>query len=74
MRNIGSCLMTKQERKICEEGKASDDMRSEYRQDEMGKGVRGKYYSAYKAAQNIVLPDPEMTNTNPGTEAVDEAD
>jgi hypothetical protein len=36
-----------------------DEMRSEYKREDLGKGVRGKYASAYAKAHNIVLLDPE---------------
>jgi hypothetical protein len=45
-------------------------MRSEYSRGDLGKGVRGKYYSAYKEAHNIALFDPEAAKTFPSEEAV----
>jgi hypothetical protein len=53
--------------------KESDDMRPEYKPEDLGKGVRGKYYSAYKEAHNIALLDPEVAKAFPSEEAVNEA-
>ncbi len=40
--------------------KVKDEMRPEYQREDLGKGVRGKYASAYAKAHNIVLLDPEV--------------
>ncbi len=53
------------------EGK--DEMRSEYRREDLGKGVRGKYYEAYKEGHNLVLLKPEVAKAFPSEEAVNEA-
>ena len=50
-----------------------DDMRPVYKPEDLGKGVRGKYYSAYKEAHNIILLDPEVAKAFPSEEAVNEA-
>ena len=50
-----------------------DEMRSEYRREDLGKGVRGKYYEAYKKGHNLVLLKPEVARAFPSEEAVNEA-
>ena len=50
-----------------------DEMRSEYKREDLGKGVRGKYGSAYAKAHNIVLLDPEVAKAFPSEEAVNKA-
>ncbi|MCO6434014.1 hypothetical protein [Nitrosomonas nitrosa] len=41
--------------------KVKDEMRPEYKREDLGKGVRGKYVvTAYAKAHNIVLLDPEV--------------
>jgi hypothetical protein len=53
--------------------KKSDDMRAEYRREELGKGVRGKHYAAYKKGSNLVLLSPELSKIFPTNEAVNAA-
>lgn len=53
--------------------KIKDEMRSEYKREDLGKGVRGKYASAYAKAHNIVLLDPEEAIALPNEEAVNKA-
>jgi hypothetical protein len=36
-----------------------DDMRSEYRREDLGAGVRGKHFDAYQSGTNIALLDAE---------------
>ena len=50
-----------------------DEMRSEYTREDLGKGVRGKYYEAYQEAHNLVLLRPEVASVFPPEEAVNEA-
>lgn len=50
--------------------KKSDDMRAEYRREDLGKGVRGKHYAAYKKGSNLVLLSPELSKIFPTNEAV----
>lgn len=54
-------------------GKMKDEMRPEYKLEDLGKGVRGKYSSAYAEAHNIVLLDPEVSKEFPSKESVNEA-
>ena len=53
--------------------KVTDEMRPEYKREDLGKGVRGKYASAYAEAHNIVLLDPEVAKAFPSEEAVNKA-
>lgn len=48
-------------------------MRPGYAKDDLGKGVRGKYLTAYAEAHNIVRLDPEVAKAFPGEKAVNEA-
>lgn len=50
-----------------------DEMRSEYKREDLGTGVRGKYYEAYKEGHNLVLLKPEVAKAFPSEEAVNEA-
>ena len=48
-------------------------MRSEYKRQDLGKGVCGKYHDAFKETHNIVLLDPDVDRAFPGEEAVNRA-
>ena len=50
-----------------------DDMRSEYKREDLGVGVRGQYYQAYSEGHNLVLLRPEVAKAFPSEEAVNEA-
>jgi len=50
-----------------------DEMKSEYKREYLGSGVRGKYYASYKASHNIVLLQPEVAKAFPTEEAVNNA-
>jgi hypothetical protein len=54
-------------------GKDKDEMRSEYRREDLGTGVRGKYYKAYTESHNLVLLKPEVAEAFPSEEAVNDA-
>lgn len=51
----------------------ADDLRKEYRREELGKGVRGKYFSRYSRGTNLVLLDDRVAKAFPTAEAVNEA-
>jgi hypothetical protein len=53
--------------------KVTDEIRPEYKREDLGKGVRVKYASAYAEAHNIVLLDPEVAKAFPSEEAVNKA-
>jgi len=50
-----------------------DEMKSEYKREDLSVGVRGKYYEAYKESHNIVLLQPEVAKAFPTEEAVNKA-
>ena len=52
---------------------AKDDMRAEYRRDDLGPLVRGKYAARYAKASNVVVIDPALTKAFPNSEAVNAA-
>ena len=53
--------------------KKVDEMRSEYRREDLGKGVRGKHYEEFKKGSNLVLLTPELSKIFPTNEAVNTA-
>lgn len=50
-----------------------DDMRAHYNRDDLGKGVRGKYFKEFSEGHNLVLLQPEVAKFFPSEEAVNEA-
>lgn len=53
--------------------KTKDELRPEYRREDFGKMVRGKYAKQCKTASNVVVLDPEVAKAFPNGEAVNEA-
>lgn len=53
--------------------KDKDAMRSEYRREELGTGVRGKYFERFSKGTNLVLLDDRVAKAFPTAEAVNEA-
>jgi hypothetical protein len=53
--------------------KNNDEMRAEYRREDLGPLVRGKYAAAYAKATNVVVIDPKLSKVFPNSEAVNEA-
>jgi hypothetical protein len=51
----------------------SDEMRTEYDLSKLKGGVRGKYYEWAKAAQNLVLIEPDLAKVFPDQESVNRA-
>lgn len=51
----------------------ADELRSEYRREDLGRGVRGKHYRKYIKGTNLVLLRPEVARAFPTSEAVNEA-
>jgi len=47
-----------------------EDMRKDYRREDLGAGVRGKYYNEYKKGTNLVLLSPDVAKAFPTEEAV----
>jgi hypothetical protein len=50
-----------------------DDLRPEYRREDLGPGVRGKYYEAYRKGTNLVLLSPDVAKAFPTEQAVNDA-
>ena len=50
-----------------------DEMRAEYRREDLGPLVRGKYAARYAKSTNVVVIDPSLTRVFPNSEAVNEA-
>jgi len=48
-------------------------MRSEYRREDLGKGVRGKFYKEFQEGHNLVLLRPEVAKAFPSEDAVNKA-
>ncbi len=53
--------------------KDKDEMRPEYRREDLGKGVRGKYAARYAKGTNLVLLDDKVAKAFPTATAVNEA-
>ncbi len=53
--------------------KKVEEMRTEYRREDLGKGVRGKHYAAFQKGSNLVLLTPELAKIFPTNEAVNSA-
>lgn len=53
--------------------RAADAMRTEYRREDLGKGVRGKYLRAYESGASIVMLSPDVAKAFPTEESVNEA-
>ena len=51
----------------------NDELRKEYRREDLGTGTRGKYYAAYKERTNIVLLDPGIAKEFPDAKSVNQA-
>ncbi|MEO9040147.1 MAG: hypothetical protein ABI265_08965, partial [Gallionella sp.] len=50
-----------------------EQMRTEYRREDLEKGVRGKHYAAFKKGSNLVLLTPDLAKIFPTNEAVNSA-
>ena len=53
--------------------KKTEEMRAEYRREDLGKGVRGKHHSAFQKGSNLVLLTPELAKIFPTNESVNAA-
>lgn len=53
--------------------KVKSEMRPEYRREDLGKGVRGKYFARYEKGTNLVLLNDEVAKAFPTAAAVNEA-
>ena len=50
-----------------------DTLRSEYPEDLIKSGVRGKYAKGYREGTNVVLIDPDLHEIFPDSESVNRA-
>jgi hypothetical protein len=50
-----------------------DEIRQEYRREDLGKGIRGKYFEGYKKGTNLVLLSPDVAAAFPDEASVNEA-
>jgi hypothetical protein len=51
----------------------TEGLRPEYKREDLGKGVRGKYLSSYRKGTNVVLLEPDVAAAFPTPEAVNTA-
>lgn len=51
----------------------SNELRPEYNRDDLGQGVRGKYYEDFKSSKNLVLLAPDVASNFADEEEVNEA-
>ena len=50
-----------------------DDLRSEYPEELIRSGVRGKYAKRYRSQSNVIVVDDDLTDTFPNSKAVNDA-
>jgi len=53
--------------------KVSDELRPEYKREDLGVGIRGKYFEEYRKGTNLVLLSPDVAKVFSTEEAVNEA-
>jgi len=53
--------------------KQTDELRPEYKREDFGAMVRGKYAKRCKEASNIVVLDPDVQQAFPNTQTVNDA-
>ena len=51
----------------------SDDLRNEYQREDLGEGIRGKYYDNYMSGTNLVLLSPDVAAVFPDEKSVNDA-
>ena len=52
---------------------ASDEVRAEYRREDFGPMVRGKYATRLRESSNIIVLEPEIAEAFPNAKAVNDA-
>ena len=50
-----------------------EEMRKEYRREDLGAGIRGKYYNEFKKGTNLVLLSPDVAAAFPDENSVNDA-
>jgi hypothetical protein len=53
--------------------KKTEDIRPEYKREDLGKGVRGKHFAAFQKGSNLALLTPELAKIFPTNETVNAA-
>jgi len=53
--------------------KTSNELRPEYEREDLGIGVRGKYFEEYRKGTNLVLLSPDVAKVFSTEEAVNQA-
>jgi len=53
--------------------KQSDELRPEYKREDLGQGIRGKYFESYKEGTNLILLNPDVAKVFPTEDAVNKA-
>jgi hypothetical protein len=53
--------------------KKTKPMRTEYRREDLGSGVRGKHFGEFQKGSNLVVVSPELSKIFPTNEAVNAA-
>jgi len=51
----------------------TDELRPEYRREELGPGIRGKYFKSYQTGTNLVLLKPDIAKVFPTDDDVNDA-
>ena len=51
----------------------SDELRPEYRREDFGSMVRGKYAARMRASSNVIVLDPDIAEAFPNAQAVNQA-
>ena len=52
---------------------SGDGMRPEYRREDLGRGVRGRFHQQFKAGSNLVLLSPDVAKAFPDADSVNNA-
>jgi len=50
-----------------------EELRKEYKREDLGKGIRGKYFENYEKGSNLVLLNPDVAAVFPDDASVNEA-
>ena len=51
----------------------ADELRPEYKKEDLGRGIRGKYLKSYRSGTNLVLLKPDVAKAFPTDESVNDA-
>ena len=51
----------------------TDEMRDEYKREDIGTGIRGKYLKSYQKGTNLVLLKPDVAKAFPTEESVNKS-